>query len=118
MTEPHNPRARAGSAGERTADFFTGAEQFVDIAVFHRSVAVAHGLFATRNGALDGVEVFLSKGHISVSSGNRWWSYGVEGELPVAIAQPGQRVVVRAELGAQLQALVFARYKVAHPEQA
>src|SRR5213595_2040140 len=79
MTEPHDPRARRGSADKRTADFFTSAEQFVDVAVFHRSVAVAHGLFATCDGTLDDFEVFLGKGHISVSSGNRWWNCGVEG---------------------------------------
>jgi len=44
--------------------------------------------------ALDDFEVLRGKRHISVSSGNRWWSCGVEGGQLGAVGRPGRQIVV------------------------
>src|SRR5207253_7015262 len=88
LIQPNHAQARPGSIDQRGADFFARLEQFVDGAVFHGTVGVAHDFFTTCNGRLNRVEVLLGKGHISVSSDNRWWSCGVEvAVLPAAMAR-------------------------------
>ena len=120
MHEPNHARARPGSVGQRRANLVAGLEQFVDGAVFHRAVAVAHGLFTACNGSLDGFEVLRGKRHISVSSGNRWWSCGVEGVQRVAVGRQVQQVAVRVATDApQLVPVpVFRQRRRARPARA
>jgi hypothetical protein len=98
VVQPNHPRAWPGCAYQRRANFLARLEQFVDGSVFHGAVGVAHNFFTASDGRLNRVEVLLGKGHISVSSGNRWWSCGVEGVvLLVAVGRPQQWIAVPVE---------------------